>query len=426
MARVEYDAPCSKVEHLTLNNDGSRPISLYTQAPKYDVETFLLDRMQESTYIITQRIWSEDVQNKYIRKAADIPTGMLQKSVIRALFGVTRKERVAVYELQLPLDLRILLLNECIKICKVAKITPTNNQSSKITEAVAIRAYKRIVSDKKGATREDIDLFKETMDFPSALANEIQKNGYIDEWAERVNFDHTEITPHLAKEKKKTKKDDSSGCITAPKVKQYFFNRGHSTQKFWFMTIDNAFSKDFWDTWITALDEMRFCVGLGGKSDAYVRCSSSEKGAIFTTSGRYMYHTLPLHEMEARIIRLAKFVMSFQKSFVHRFYGGDYKVTWDANILHHVVGPIANAVYGYHSDCSPLLNSTSAQFTKMCIYQHEEKCRSLRFITRTTKMGMASPLVQRLRINAKIRSSVWHQLDQGVFTSKDLDLRQLE
>jgi hypothetical protein len=175
MARVEYDAPCSKVEHLTLNDDGSRPISLYTQAPKYDVETFLLDRMQESTYIITQRIWSEDVQNKYIRKAADIPTGMLQKSVIRALFGVTRKERVAVYELQLPLDLRILLLNECIKICKVAKITPTNNQSSKITEAVAIRAYKRIVSDKKGATREDIDLFKETMDFPSALANEIQK-----------------------------------------------------------------------------------------------------------------------------------------------------------------------------------------------------------------------------------------------------------
>jgi hypothetical protein len=61
--------------------------------------------------------------------------------------------------------------------------------------------------------------------------------------------------------------------------------------------------------------------------------------------------------MEEKILRLAKFVMSFQRSYVHRVYGEDYKVTWDANLLHHVVGPISAAVYGAHSDCSPLLNS---------------------------------------------------------------------
>jgi hypothetical protein len=123
------------------------------------------------------------------------------------------------------------------------------------------------------------------------------------------------------------------------------------------MLIDNAFSDPFWDCWITAINHMRFCRGLGGKSDAYVRCSSHEDEAIFTTAGRFTYHALPLTDMEEKIISLACFVMSFQRAFVESLYGNDYCVTWDVNLLHHIVGPIASAVYSAHSDFSPLICS---------------------------------------------------------------------
>jgi hypothetical protein len=59
--------------------------------------------------------------------------------------------------------------------------------------------------------------------------------------------------------------------------------------------------------------------------------------------------------MEEKILKLAKFVMAFQKAYVERLYGSDFQVTWDANLLHHVVAPIADAVYSAHSDYSPLL-----------------------------------------------------------------------
>jgi hypothetical protein len=49
--------------------------------------------------------------------------------------------------------------------------------------------------------------------------------------------------------------------------------------------------------------------------------------------------------------------MSFQRAYIERLYGSDYLVTWDANLLHHVVGPITKAVYGAHNDYSALLCS---------------------------------------------------------------------
>jgi hypothetical protein len=107
---------------------------------------------------------------------------------------------------------------------------------------------------------------------------------------------------------------------------------------------------------------MRFCVGLGGKGNAFVRCASYENGVVFNTSGKWTYQALPMTAIEEKILSLAKFVMSFQRAFVERCYGADYQVTWDANLLHHVVGPISDAVYSAHSDYSPLLCSlTCAQ-----------------------------------------------------------------
>jgi hypothetical protein len=63
--------------------------------------------------------------------------------------------------------------------------------------------------------------------------------------------------------------------------------------------------------------------------------------------------------MEEKILSLARFVMSFQRAYIERLYGSDYLVTWDANLLHQVVGPITEAVYGAHNDYSALLCSRS-------------------------------------------------------------------
>jgi hypothetical protein len=319
--------------------------------------------MQASTLLITERIWSPDVRKQYIRRTHDLPNGMLQKSVIRALFGVSRKERVTLFELQLPLELRITLLNECIKICNVLK----NNQSKKITEEVAIRAYNRIVGDPMGTNRADgFDIVKETIGFPKALSKEIESNGYyIDEWAERLSYNHTLSLSKLGKKRKADGLENKTRRNGGPKIKTHLFETGQTGQHFWIITIEEAFSKPFWDEYIYAIDEMRFCMGLGGKSDAYVRCSSMEECAIFTTGGRFTYYSLPMTKLEEKIMRLARFVMSFQRSYIHRVYGDDYKVTWDANLLHHVVAPIASAVYSAHSDCSPFLNSPNTS-----VYHH--------------------------------------------------------
>jgi hypothetical protein len=64
----------------------------------------------------------------------------------------------------------------------------------------------------------------------------------------------------------------------------FVYNNGNEKKSFWFMTINNAFSNQFWDQWISSINEMRFCVGLRGKQEAFVRCSSNDEGAIFTTS----------------------------------------------------------------------------------------------------------------------------------------------
>jgi hypothetical protein len=104
---------------------------------------------------------------------------------------------------------------------------------------------------------------------------------------------------------------------------------------------------------------MRFCIGLGGKTKAYMRCSLPEDAAVFTTTGKFTYEALPCTMMEDRILSLARFVMSFQKAYIERLYGSDYLVTWDANLLHQVVGPITEAIYSAHNNYSPLLCSRS-------------------------------------------------------------------
>jgi hypothetical protein len=241
-------------------------------------------------------------------------------------------------------------------------------RASYITEEIAKRAYERIVQDPHGINRQAIKLERHTKDFPAQLESAITCYGYINEWASQCGYNaYCCFDNHVEKEKEHK---ESKNSDHAPSVKIHNFHATVLKKKFWFITIQNSFSDEFWRTWISAIDEMRFCVGLGGKQDAYVRCSSTERDAVFSTAGRNLYHTLPMTEMEERILSLARFVMSYQKAYVEHAIGCDYKVTWDANLLHHVVGPIANALYKAHNDYSPLLCSFSSDQKKL---QHIHK-----------------------------------------------------
>jgi hypothetical protein len=356
-ARVEYDASCVTASYslLSFSSHHAGPQSnVFTPAKTYDVDV-ILEHLRQSTAIITRRIWTTKVQQKYLRNSYSPleQQGMLCKSATRALFGLKRKERIdeekfSLFEIKMSIHNRIALLNECIQICNVMS---HSSKGCKITEAIAERAYNRIIGDPTGINRKKLDLAEATRQFPDALISAIGKYGYIDEWACAVDFNPT-VFPPANKQKKHTDR---------PIVKKHNFIYGKNKEKtFWFVSIDNAFSEPFWDCWISAINKMRFCCGLGRKSEAYVRCSSPEDQAIFTTSGRFTYHALPITDMEEKILSLARFVMSFQRAFVERWYGNDYCVTWDVNLLHHVVGPIAAAVYSAHSDFSPLLCSLNS------------------------------------------------------------------
>jgi hypothetical protein len=67
MARLEFEVLCCRVLHSVSNFKSNRPITKFSEFPKYDVKKVLLDQMQASTLLITERIWSPDVQKKYIR-----------------------------------------------------------------------------------------------------------------------------------------------------------------------------------------------------------------------------------------------------------------------------------------------------------------------------------------------------------------------
>jgi hypothetical protein len=272
----------------------------------------------------------------------------------------------------MPLHKRISLLNECIKVCNVLTKDTKAGYYAKIDTNVANRAYKRVVEDAAGRERDRIDIHFYTKNFPTALQDAIQLNGFIDEWAYKVNFDATIPLNNKCDESHQKRKSDSLHEEANPDfcIKTFTYQKENEVEQssFWFVSINNSFSDSFWVEWIAALDQMRFCIGLGGKTNAYVQCSSPEVGAVFTTAGKFTYEALPCTIMEDKILSLARFVMSFQKAYIERLYGSDYLVTWDANLLHNVVGPITEAVYGAHNDYSALLCSPATD-----IYKHVDR-----------------------------------------------------
>jgi hypothetical protein len=94
---------------------------------------------------------------------------------------------------------RIALLNECVQICNVSSST---SKEVKITEAIAERAYNRIIGDPYGINRKKLDLAAAKSKFPDALISAIKKYGYIDEWACAVHFNPT-MLPATKRNKKK-------------------------------------------------------------------------------------------------------------------------------------------------------------------------------------------------------------------------------
>jgi hypothetical protein len=264
---------------------------------------------------------------------------------------------IYLWELDLSFSKRKAILNECIDICNVLP----NDQSPLVTKKVASRAYNRVVKDPCGKNRAIVDIAEATKNFPRALERAIQHYGYIDVWAKSVDYN-----PSYALHKANKLKPKSGTSSDIPDVNIQLFEYGGKRlpkKSFWFIMISNSFTEPFWAELMSGLDNLQFSAGLGGKQNAYVRCSSSEKDAVFTTAGgRHLYQCLPWTYIEEKIVALAKFVISFQNAYVQKQFGNDFRITWDVNLLHHVVGTIVQSVYGAHSDYSPLLCSLPEDF----------------------------------------------------------------
>jgi hypothetical protein len=352
-ARIEYEVSNTYVSYslfeIASNNN---PWTQYEVSKKMNSDD-VVQHLRKSTHIITNRIWPDDIQNRYVRRSKADPPGMLSADVIRALFGFVRRQRIALSEINIPIQQRIALLNECIIVCNIQKISCLN-QAHTISANIARRAYNQLVGDANGHKCAKIDLNHYTKDFPIALEKVIAQYGFVDTWAKKSGYNASWRFEDI--EHESTPNKDSN----RPVVSKHVFAYAEDSRKtFWFISIDNAFSKPFWEQLLLGLQDLRFCAGLGGKSKAYVRCASHEEQAIFTTSGRFTYNSVPMSNVEEGILELAKFVMLFQKAYVERLWGSEYKFTWDANLLHHVVGPITESVYGAHSDFGPLLCSLS-------------------------------------------------------------------
>jgi hypothetical protein len=99
--------------------------------------------------------------------------------------------------------------------------------------------------------------------------------------------------------------------------------------------------------------------------------------------------------------------MSYQKAYVEHAIGCDYKVTWDANLLHHVVGPIANAVYKVHNDYSPLLCSFSS-YPKKLEHIHKDV-----YLPRREQMQVLTIFCSNYDIHNECCTKIIYRYDNG-------------
>jgi hypothetical protein len=158
-----------------------------------------------------------------------------------------------------------------MNVCNVI----TKDGSSRIAtidEKVAKRAYNRIVVDPLGKDRvHDLNLGERTKNFPHTLKKAINDYGFIDDWASTVQFNAT-LPCIVSKKRKSTKavaQEESPHKETKKptvSIKQFAYRDEHDDDKvFWFLSINEAFTDPFWNEWVSAIDTMRFCIGLGGK-----------------------------------------------------------------------------------------------------------------------------------------------------------------
>jgi hypothetical protein len=183
--------------------------------------------------------------------------------------------------LDLSFPTRIALLNECINVCNVLP----NRLSPHLTKAVAVRAFNRIVKDPTGKCRPRLDISKQTDGFPLTIRNAVCKNGFIDKWAEKLSYNASMVF-HKSNNVDLVVLENEDCCNPQVEFRHFEYNSTPNHKKsFWFISITNSFSDSFWDQLTTGINELRFCTGLGGKHNAYVRCSSLETDAVFSTGG---------------------------------------------------------------------------------------------------------------------------------------------
>jgi hypothetical protein len=93
--RAMYEATFIEVS-LCLDEEHQNSSS-FTNSTILDADK-VLHHLIRSTAIIISRIWTPEVIKKYVKQSTEL-VGSLPKQVIRVLFGVKRRQKVALYKL---------------------------------------------------------------------------------------------------------------------------------------------------------------------------------------------------------------------------------------------------------------------------------------------------------------------------------------
>jgi hypothetical protein len=150
------------------------------------------------------------------------------------------------------------------------------------------------------ANRKNINIREATEHFPTCLEKAIKQYGYIDEWSPECDFNASSCLQTCLRDNEEATKQTSDERTSEPVSSLVNIHK---------LEYGTENKKPFGSLQSKSL--MRFCAGMGGENDAYVRYSSTEPGAVFTTASRKPLPPATMTDMEEKVCTLGGQKMNF-------------------------------------------------------------------------------------------------------------------
>jgi hypothetical protein len=355
IARLEHQVPLISVTF----DDFTGKVCGVTYKPTDEVPIPVqeaVDRVAKSTEVIVQFMCP------VLRTKLYNIDGSIRRSLVEHLFNLSRKTSPVLFsEISLDFDSHYRLIHNCLEYASKHRYCRNVD---------AIKARSAMIKEKEQVVFSSVNLNEMTKGFGTFLSSMLEQSGYLDpqspggvamdaamEAATMVNID---------------------AIRGSPSVRSYHVTtdtRSNKPAGFNVWVIDDPVSPQYKAKLIDRLNQLSFMIGVGGKSNAYVRNASTcaEMPTPVVIGGKIVYASEPASAVEVEILSIANRIAAMQYDFVKNLVGSDYKVTFHCNLIHTVVGSLLKSMYAPHSDYGQLLCTAENCST----YQHVEDSKWL-------------------------------------------------